>query len=91
MKKVIRYYIHIILKGKWLFKLRIKTDLKQTNELALVSTIKEKCRVCFTCVRECPAKAIKVTAGQAFVMKERCIGCGNCVKVCSQKAKLVLM
>lgn len=70
--------------------MRIKTDIKQKNEIALVSTIKEKCRVCYTCVRECPAKAIKVTAGQAYVMTERCIGCGNCVKVCSQKAKLVL-
>ena len=90
MKKVINCFILIILKGKWLYKLRIKTDLKHTNELALVSTIKEKCRVCYTCVRECPAKAIKVTAGQAYVMTERCIGCGNCVRVCSQKAKLVL-
>ncbi len=56
---------------------------------SIVKTIKEKCRVCFTCVRECPAKAIRIIDGQADVMGERCIGCGNCVRVCSQKAKVV--
>ncbi len=55
----------------------------------LVTTIREKCRVCYGCVRECPAKAIRITGGQAEVMPERCIGCGNCVQVCSQKAKQV--
>lgn len=53
----------------------------------LVYTVKNKCRVCYTCVRECPAKAIKIINGQAEVITERCIGCGNCVKVCSQGAK----
>lgn len=52
-----------------------------------VETIKERCRVCYTCVRECPAKAIRVADGQAGVIPERCIGCGNCVRVCSQSAK----
>ncbi|MBN1918406.1 MAG: 4Fe-4S binding protein [Verrucomicrobia bacterium] len=54
-----------------------------------VSTIKERCRVCYTCVRECPAKAIRIADGQAEVLPERCIGCGNCVRVCSQRAKRV--
>ena len=56
----------------------------------LIKTIKERCRVCYTCVRECPAKAIRISGGQAEVIQERCIGCGNCVKVCSQNAKEVL-
>lgn len=56
----------------------------------MVSTIKDKCRVCYTCVRECPAKAIRIVNGQADVIAERCIGCGNCVKVCSQNAKQVI-
>jgi len=63
-----------------------KTD---TNHKSLVMTVKERCRVCFTCVRECPAKAIRISGGQAEVMGERCIGCGNCVRVCSQNAKVV--
>ncbi|HYK88493.1 MAG TPA: [Fe-Fe] hydrogenase large subunit C-terminal domain-containing protein [Acidobacteriota bacterium] len=55
-----------------------------------VQTIKERCRVCYTCVRECPAKAIGISDGQARVIPERCVGCGNCVRVCSQGAKRVL-
>ncbi len=55
----------------------------------LVTTIRERCRLCYTCVRECPAKAIRIANGQAEVLSERCIGCGNCVRVCSQGAKQV--
>lgn len=58
--------------------------------LPLVTTIGDRCRVCFTCVRECPAKAIRISGGQAEVINDRCIGCGNCVQVCSQKAKQVM-
>lgn len=58
------------------------------NKQQLVSTIKERCRVCYTCVRECPAKAIRIVGGQAEVMSARCIACGNCIKVCSQYAKI---
>ncbi|HEY9593482.1 MAG TPA: [Fe-Fe] hydrogenase large subunit C-terminal domain-containing protein [Spirochaetia bacterium] len=57
--------------------------------MSIVSTIPEKCRRCYACVRECPAKAIKVINGQATVIDEQCIACGNCVKVCTQKAKRI--
>lgn len=53
----------------------------------IVSTIGQKCKRCFSCIRECPATAIRVVNGQAFVITERCISCGHCVKVCSQHAK----
>lgn len=53
----------------------------------LVFTIKDRCRVCYTCVRECPVKAVKIINGQAEVIHSRCIACGNCVRVCSQNAK----
>jgi iron only hydrogenase large subunit-like protein/nitrogen-specific signal transduction histidine kinase len=53
----------------------------------LVFTIKDRCRVCYTCVRECPVKAIKFINGQAEIISERCIACGNCTRVCSQGAK----
>lgn len=56
----------------------------------LVYTIKELCRTCYTCVRECPAKAIRIAGGQAEVIADRCIACGNCTKVCSQGAKVFL-
>ncbi len=53
----------------------------------LVYTVPDRCKVCYTCVRECPAKAIKIMDGQAEVINNRCIACGNCIKVCSQHAK----
>lgn len=58
-----------------------------TEHKPLVYTVKNRCRVCYTCVRDCPAKAIKIINGQAEVITERCIACGSCVKVCSQGAK----
>lgn len=64
--------------------------MSERHKLSLVSTIRERCRVCYTCVRECPAKAIRIAGGQAEVIDARCIGCGNCVRVCSQGAKRVL-
>ncbi len=62
----------------------------QSFPAELVYTIKDKCRVCYTCVRECPVKAIKIINGQAEVVPERCIACGNCTRVCSQGAKVFL-
>ncbi len=64
--------------------------MSHAPSMPLVSTIPERCRVCYTCVRECPAKAIRISRGQAEVVHERCIGCGHCVQVCSQSAKAVL-
>ncbi|MBN2374888.1 MAG: 4Fe-4S dicluster domain-containing protein [Sedimentisphaerales bacterium] len=58
--------------------------------ISFIQTAKERCRVCYTCVRECPAKAIRIADGQAEVIPERCISCGNCVRVCSQQAKQVV-
>lgn len=57
--------------------------------MAVVQTIKERCQTCYSCIRNCPAKAIKVVEGQATVVEERCVSCGNCVRVCAQKAKVV--
>jgi iron only hydrogenase large subunit-like protein/nitrogen-specific signal transduction histidine kinase len=59
--------------------------LKEKQQL--VFTIADRCKTCYTCVRECPAKAISVQNGQAKVIPQRCLSCGNCVKVCKRKAK----
>ena len=54
--------------------------------LVLIQTILQNCRRCYSCVRECPAKAIKIVDGQASVVPERCIACGNCYQVCPDVA-----
>lgn len=56
----------------------------------IVTTIGQRCKRCYSCIRECPARAIRVVGGQAVVIEERCIICGHCVKVCSQNAKKIL-
>ncbi|MDI6895300.1 MAG: [Fe-Fe] hydrogenase large subunit C-terminal domain-containing protein [Bacillota bacterium] len=55
--------------------------------MAVVTTIGRKCRRCYTCIRHCPARAIKVEGGQAQVVAELCIACGTCLRVCRQQAK----
>ncbi len=54
-----------------------------------IVTYKERCRRCYSCVRSCPVKAIKVDDGFAQIMYDRCIGCGNCLS-CPQNAKVVV-
>jgi len=53
-------------------------------------TVKDRCHVCYTCVRGCPAKAIRILDRQAEIVADRCIGCGNCVRVCGRGAKVVV-
>ena len=55
--------------------------------MSVVSTVEDKCKACYSCVRNCPVNAIKVELGQSRVVEERCISCGICVRVCSQNAK----
>lgn len=57
--------------------------------MKVIWTIEERCKRCYSCIRECPAKAIMVVKGQAKVVEERCLACGHCVRVCSQNAKAV--
>ena len=54
-----------------------------------IVTYKERCRRCYSCVRSCPVKAIKVDGDFAEIMYDRCIGCGNCLS-CPQHAKVVV-
>lgn len=55
--------------------------------IGTISVIGQKCKRCFSCIRECPAIAIRIVDGQAVVLEDRCISCGHCVKVCPQNAK----
>ena len=52
----------------------------------LIISSKEKCNLSYTCVRVCPAKAIKIADKHAQILADRCIGCGQCVTMCAQEA-----
>ena len=54
-----------------------------------IVTVKDKCRKCYSCVRSCPVKAIKVDQSYTDIIFDRCIGCGNCLSNCTQNAKIV--
>ena len=53
----------------------------------VIFTVREKCKGCYACVRNCPAKAIRVKEGIAEVMQERCVACGACISICAVGAK----
>lgn len=63
--------------------------------MAIIETVRTKCRDCYKCVRACPVKAIKVSRGpglyemHASVVEEFCIHDGTCIRECPQKAKKV--
>ena len=63
------------------------TATASTALAPLITTLRDRCRRCYSCVRQCPAKAIRVHGGQAEVIPERCLSCGRCLQVCSQAAK----
>lgn len=60
------------------------------GRLSVITVASDRCRRCYSCVRGCPAKAIRVHDGHADIIPERCVGCGRCVGVCSQKVKRIV-
>ena len=52
----------------------------------LISISPTACNLSLTCIRICPAKAIRIAEGHAQVIASRCIGCGHCVGMCSASA-----
>lgn len=59
------------------------------DERSPVFTEITECQDCYKCLRNCPAKAIRVENGRAAVIPERCVACGTCVAVCPNSAKHV--
>ena len=56
---------------------------------AILRLKRTNCKNCHKCIRYCPVKAIRFSAGQAHVMDDECILCGQCFEVCPQNAKEV--
>ena len=50
-----------------------------------VNVIKEKCKGCSICVKNCPFSAITME-GKLAVIGSSCTGCGVCVEKCPFKA-----
>ena len=48
---------------------------------------KSNCKNCYKCIRHCPVKSIRFSAGQANIVSDECILCGQCFVVCPQGAK----
>lgn len=55
--------------------------------MSVIESIDERCESCYSCLRACPVKAIKVEEGKAKVIDTKCIYCGSCVKHCANQAK----
>ena len=51
---------------------------------------KSNCKNCYKCIRHCPVKSIRFSAGQAHIIGDECILCGNCFVVCPQNAKEIV-
>ncbi len=55
----------------------------------VITTNLARCRDCYSCVRACSVKAVRVQEAQAQVVQELCLVCGTCVRACPQGAKQV--
>ncbi|MGQ9681181.1 MAG: [Fe-Fe] hydrogenase large subunit C-terminal domain-containing protein [Anaerolineae bacterium] len=55
----------------------------------MIQTNLARCRDCYSCVRACSVKAVRVHEAQAQVVQELCLVCGTCVRACPQGAKQV--
>ena len=51
---------------------------------------KSNCKNCYRCIRNCPVKSIRFSAGQAYIIGTECILCGHCFVVCPQGAKEIV-
>ena len=51
---------------------------------------KSNCKNCYKCIRHCPVKSIRFSAGQAHIIDDECILCGQCFVVCPQDAKQIV-
>ncbi len=69
------------------WEVRRNWSLDGGKTMGVIKTIEGRCGMCFSCIRNCPVKAIKVENGQAMVIPDLCIYCGYCLEVCSQNAK----
>ncbi len=56
---------------------------KQKQHSDLKPVVGKNCRVCQVCLRHCPADAITMADGSAYIDPDKCIGCNECVTMCT--------
>jgi two-component system NtrC family sensor kinase len=54
--------------------------------MELLKILRQKCRLCGRCVRDCPTNALMVEQGKVVRIESRCILCGCCYKYCPHGA-----
>lgn len=59
---------------------------KRAQHNARPFTIPEKCTGCGTCMKACPATAIRVKKKKSVIDRDRCIGCFECMHACPEHA-----
>jgi len=55
----------------------------------LLERREEHCAFCLRCVRQCPARAIRMLTGNAEIIESRCVKCGACVSECGNRGFVV--
>jgi diguanylate cyclase (GGDEF)-like protein len=48
----------------------------------LILSVPGRCLECWSCVRYCPANAIRIADGCTQIIEEKCVACGLCVSEC---------
>lgn len=61
--------------------------MEQSGFFHAVRLIRDQCKGCVNCIKQCPTEAIRVREGKAAILQDRCIDCGQCIRVCPNRAK----
>ncbi len=67
-----------------------ESERKDNSVADCIRLKKSNCRNCYKCIRHCPVKSIRFSAGQAHIIGDECILCGHCFVVCPQNAKEIV-
>ena len=71
-------------------RIRIRATSKGEAMASCLRLKKSNCKNCYKCIRHCPVKSIRFSAGQAHIIDDECILCGHCFVVCPQNAKQIV-
>ena len=89
LKKTKNILLSLITVAKHLFRKPVKLEYPEkkleTNEHFRGKPIVNNCSKCGTCIKVCPAGAIKIRQNSFIIDLKKCIFCGNCQYYCPNK------